>query len=325
MDAETLRNELLTSQWYGFSPGNISYTGGNVGIGTNNPLSTLQVSGTSAAFTCGGTVGTSNVVQIGTPTTYYGTASVYLSTRFAILTSGLPVVNDAFNGNGGVWASAQGIRLQGQDLVWSGGAIRSYGSYIEVDGGGSKNAAISYGQIRCYTANNQRLTIDEGGNVGINSSIPGTTLDVSGIGRFTTVTTGGWLLMYLSTASYANGNQDLVWTSIANNRIVLNANGIQFNIPDAGVYIINIQLNADTTATCNMTVAMYIFSGGTWVNQQNSEWNTSWNTSVETRCQFFINNTTSTDYKFQIWNGSGAAFAFAASVVWSRASIFKIG
>ena len=43
MDAETLRNELLTSQWYGFSPGNISYTGGNVGIGTVNPVVPLHI------------------------------------------------------------------------------------------------------------------------------------------------------------------------------------------------------------------------------------------------------------------------------------------
>jgi hypothetical protein len=45
MDAETLRNELLTSQWYGFSPGNISYTGGNVGIGTASPGYLLDVGG----------------------------------------------------------------------------------------------------------------------------------------------------------------------------------------------------------------------------------------------------------------------------------------
>jgi hypothetical protein len=51
MDSESLRNELLTSQWSGFSPGNISYTGGNVGIGTNNPVSTLYVSGTVGTIT----------------------------------------------------------------------------------------------------------------------------------------------------------------------------------------------------------------------------------------------------------------------------------
>jgi hypothetical protein len=45
MDSEPLRNELLTSQWYGISPGNINYTGGNVGIGTINPVTPLQVIG----------------------------------------------------------------------------------------------------------------------------------------------------------------------------------------------------------------------------------------------------------------------------------------
>lgn len=45
MDAETVRNELLASQWYGFSPGNIAYTGGNVGIGTNSPGYLLDVNG----------------------------------------------------------------------------------------------------------------------------------------------------------------------------------------------------------------------------------------------------------------------------------------
>jgi hypothetical protein len=153
-----------------------------LGIGTTSPGSTLQVSGTSASISCGGVVGTSNVVQIGSPTTYYGTSSAYISTRFAILTSGLPVTNDAFNGNGGVYASGQGIRIQGQDLVWAGGAIRSYASYIEVDGGGSKNASINYGQIRFYTANNQRLTIDESGLVGIGTASPGYTLDVGSFG-----------------------------------------------------------------------------------------------------------------------------------------------
>ncbi len=33
---------MLTSQWYGISPGNISYTGGNVGIGTNNPTKIIH-------------------------------------------------------------------------------------------------------------------------------------------------------------------------------------------------------------------------------------------------------------------------------------------
>ena len=43
MDGEPLRNELLTSQWGGIAPGNISYTGGNVGIGTIAPQAALDV------------------------------------------------------------------------------------------------------------------------------------------------------------------------------------------------------------------------------------------------------------------------------------------
>ena len=43
MDSEPLRNELLTSQWSGISPGSINYTGGNVGIGTIVPQASLDV------------------------------------------------------------------------------------------------------------------------------------------------------------------------------------------------------------------------------------------------------------------------------------------
>ena len=47
MDSEPLRNELLTSQWAGISPGNIFYTGGSVGIGTITPAYILDVIGQS--------------------------------------------------------------------------------------------------------------------------------------------------------------------------------------------------------------------------------------------------------------------------------------
>jgi len=45
MDGEYVRNELLTSQWSGMAPGSISYTGGNVGIGTTVTPKILTVNG----------------------------------------------------------------------------------------------------------------------------------------------------------------------------------------------------------------------------------------------------------------------------------------
>jgi hypothetical protein len=55
MDGEYVRNELLTSQWYGIAPGSISYTGGNVGIGTTVPSANLHVTGNVFATTIGTT------------------------------------------------------------------------------------------------------------------------------------------------------------------------------------------------------------------------------------------------------------------------------
>jgi hypothetical protein len=77
MDSETLRNELLTSQWYGISPGNINYTGGNVGIGTINPVTPLQVIGNISTTGNIGIGSTSPVTNLDiTKTTTTGTPAL---------------------------------------------------------------------------------------------------------------------------------------------------------------------------------------------------------------------------------------------------------
>ena len=150
--------------------------GGNVGIGTVSPANALQVAGTAATISVGGTASWSNVVQLGNVSySQYGSVSAYPANRFTILTSGLPGVNDMSNGNGGLYVASQGLRLTGQRLVW---AATSYESAIEIDGGRSPLAAISHGQIRFYTANAQRAVIDESGNVGIGVTNPGYPLHV---------------------------------------------------------------------------------------------------------------------------------------------------
>jgi len=150
--------------------------GGNVGIGTVSPANALQVAGTAATISVGGTASWSNVVQLGNVSySQYGSVSAYPANRFTILTSGLPGVNDMSNGNGGLYVASQGLRLTGQRLVW---AATSYESAIEIDGGRSPLAAISHGQIRFYTANAQRAVIDESGNVGIGTTNPAVALDI---------------------------------------------------------------------------------------------------------------------------------------------------
>lgn len=63
MDGEYVRNELLTSQWSGMSPGSIFYTGGNVGIGTI-PGYTLDVATTSRGMNVYSTTTTEPLIKI---------------------------------------------------------------------------------------------------------------------------------------------------------------------------------------------------------------------------------------------------------------------
>jgi len=51
MDGEPVRNEYLTSQWTGMSPGSIFYTGGYVGIGVASPTAPLSIAYTAPTYT----------------------------------------------------------------------------------------------------------------------------------------------------------------------------------------------------------------------------------------------------------------------------------
>lgn len=291
MDSEPLRNELLTSQWTGISPGNIYYSGGNVGIGTITPVSPLQINsgdnyvqGISFSSSASGAVGAPDfMIQRGPSNNVTGGTSWNSSNCMVFHTP-----NELVATTGPV------------GFLWMSSSSR-IGMF--------------------YDTRNTRL--------GIGTTNPTNSLHVVG-----SITTGGWLFTALNQSSCPNGNSDLNWITQQNNRVSMYADGIRFNIPDPGMYVISVQLNADTSVTATMTVALYNWTGTTgastpggasWNNMQNSEWYTSWTTSVETRCQFFVYVTASTDYKFQIWNGSGATFAWAQTVVWSRMIVYKVG
>lgn len=139
MDSETLRNELLTSQWYGISPGNISYTGGNVGIGVATPTAPLQVTYVKPTYT---TV-TSATTNIGLKVSD-GTGGIIWG----------PDMNHS------IW-----LRV-GRDGTTDTNNYYQYGSHRFYTGGLIESQSL-------------RMIIDSTGNVGIGSAGPVRNLDVA--------------------------------------------------------------------------------------------------------------------------------------------------
>jgi hypothetical protein len=186
MDSETLRNELLTSQWYGISPGNISYTSGNVGIGTNNPVYTLDVNGTGR-FAAGTltvptilattTVGINTTVSPGTTPLQVFWNSSKNTTGWALAVGDTTGYN---NGNSSpvllsvlynAVATGQGVVQQ----FGKGGANSLFTSY-QYNSGGTDKIGWTWFGVGPYT----QLCMLATGNVGIGSSAPTEKLDVAG-------------------------------------------------------------------------------------------------------------------------------------------------
>ena len=190
----SINGRLFVTQDVSMS-GNV-YIGGNVGIG-KSPSYPLDVSGTLNVSSNSGVFVSMN----NTKYSQYGTASAYPTNRFNTIAAG-DGVNALVNGNGGVYVAGQGLTLTGQGVYWGGGTAtvpNSFASQIQIDGGRSALAGVNHGQLRFYTANSQRLVIDEAGNVGIGSSTPTYNLDVTG----TTRTTGA---LFVGGDASMNGN-----------------------------------------------------------------------------------------------------------------------
>lgn len=131
--------------------------GGNVGIGTTNPLTSLQIRGTDAVF---------NPASVGNG--FYGGPFIQTSTG---VNDNATALTFGYNSSGGVGAQpAAGIYVQ------------SSGSY------GSR---MFFGTTGSFGTINTRLSIIENGNVGIGTTSPTSTLQVVGTANISSASTFG--------------------------------------------------------------------------------------------------------------------------------------
>ncbi|MES3037881.1 MAG: hypothetical protein V4736_08245 [Bdellovibrionota bacterium] len=140
--------------------------GGRVGIGTTNPLSPLDIL-TSSNAAAGGTVSFQNTLNFGSSVAQFTSKNdlgIQISTG---------ITSSAYAGNFGAGAG-----------------------YLTTSAGGGLNLATTHasGVIRLFTngnaPTNERMRIDQLGNVGIGTNNPGASLDVYGAIRMSGQTSG---------------------------------------------------------------------------------------------------------------------------------------
>jgi len=158
-------------------------TSKNVGIGTNNPLYKLDVSGTIAGtsgnFVSGITIG-GNPVMTGTSDTDVDTLQT-VTDRGNVTTTSISSLGQYISGGSGVFTRADigSVDIFG-DAIYV-GEVRVNSLSDKVSNG---NAQINFGgaskTIEFETAATARMLIASGGNVGIGTNNPTNTLDVWG-------------------------------------------------------------------------------------------------------------------------------------------------
>lgn len=174
----TLQNSVASmaaSQWTA-SGSAINFSTGNVGIGTANPARTLDVSGTLRANTIYAGNGAFNSPSI-TFTNATGTglynASGYLGFSVAGSLQG-QMTNSSFSFNSGG---------AGPQIYFTGGSAAnpSYAFNVDSDTGMfNPNAGGGSNELGFSTSGTERLRITSIGSVGIGTTAPGATLEVSG-------------------------------------------------------------------------------------------------------------------------------------------------
>lgn len=165
----------------------VDSTNNRLGIGTTSPNSHLDVHGQVIAH---GSTGTNTTTQVGAITVNNNSADNTVD-----FTQGV-VFTDNVNGSG-PWTHAGIVAV---------GSSGFNGSLVFGTDGDSTNS---------ITGITERMRIDSSGNVGIGTTTPSYTLDVSGTGRFTDNLTTSGILYYGNSAIVASdggsSNIDHIW------------------------------------------------------------------------------------------------------------------
>jgi len=174
----------------------------------------------------------------------------------------------------------------------------------------------------------ERMRINKDGNVGIGTTDPQAPLHVNGA-----ITSSHYACFVPAVAIY---NQDdiLEWKS-DNDMVSFNSGITLFNTTDinlsvAGIYLVIIKLNSDTTQT-DRTVSVFAdyYDGSAWQSSvaSNSEHKGDYNGSVEYHRSFMLNATTSyTRWRFRVLHNFTVDSNRwrIASGKWSRLMISKV-
>ena len=166
-------------------------------------------------------------------------------------------------------------------------------------------------------------TINFDGTVGIGTKSPSATLHVNGSIKHL----GGYAVFGLSSNTYANGTSTLQFgNTLFSSRITNNTSS--FVIQDAGVYMIHLKLNSDTTVTSNLLLTLEYWNGSSWSAYQRSEDSGSFNNQTEYSTHFMIEGFSNMECRVTINNQSGSNWGFSTDQAngtwWSRLMIYKV-
>ncbi len=221
----------IASQWT-TSGSNIYYNlaNGNVGIGTINPLYKIDINGSanvsSNVYCMNMFVINDCLVQGGDFSIMNGNLTVYKQFNTfgeSVLNGNLTVYNaDFFNyGNSYVY---NGLYLNKNGALYTNGDTAGQHAFYSFDtvnlmstlyGGADDTNRVGYFQARGYGGGLPLLLNPNGGNVGVGTGVPRSTLSVSG----NAVITGN-----------VNIDNGLVWTDPVNNRVGINNTNPQFDL-----------------------------------------------------------------------------------------------